>query len=141
MNLTLVRRVIDAEVRYVMDRSRDIEKAAASSAFPDAIAARELVRGGTLYENDVPIVIGGLTVLKRPYLVAWLIASKDLKPYVRIVLPEVKQALSAVSREHLILANVSDGVPSAERFVLKLGFIPSKRLPTSQNYILNRMQT
>lgn len=125
--LKIRRTVTVDDVREILKRPRDIELAASDrERFPEEIEKRGIIRGGALYENGAPIVAGGLTPFRGDYVVAWLVACRPLKPYIKLVLPEVQRALEE-TRGVVILANVSERGGAAERFIRRLGFVPGKK--------------
>jgi hypothetical protein len=122
-----------------MARPRDIERG--SRMPPEQFCGFVLqyeTRGGTLFADGEPIVTGGLTLVKPPYALAWIVASRDLKPYLRHVLPEVKSVLAAAKGMY-VCATIMDDQPTAARFATKLGFEPTKvRTPYSRIYLLKQ---
>ena len=124
-----IRETIHAEdLRRILANPREIELAAPfpREAFVKDVSARPS-SGATVFEDGVPIVAGGLTRLAPPCAYVWLIASKDLRPYKDLVVPEVEKRLKVAAAEGLtIYATVTPGQEVAERFLSKLGFEQSE---------------
>lgn len=120
-----VRRVIDADaVRHILRTPRYIEQA---SEYPlDALVPyieTHETRGGVLYDGE-PIAAGGITTVKPGLALAWLVASRDLRPYAGLVYREVRRALSETPAGITVVADVTVRLEVPERFIKKLGFAP-----------------
>ena len=112
------------DLRTILANPRDIELAAKYplERFLSFVTGRPS-SGGTVFEDGVPIIAGGLTRLEGNRALVWLIASKDLRPYKDLVVPEVQKRLQAAVNEGLtIYATVTPGLEIAERFIRRLGF-------------------
>jgi hypothetical protein len=117
-------------LRTILAEPRDIEKAVdyPPEQFIRLVTVRPTV-GGVLFEDGEPVVSAGVTVLKQPDCVAWLVARGELKPsYLRVILPEIRKHLAeAAARGLQIRAHVTPGLDVAERFAAKMGFAPDER--------------
>ena len=125
--LELRKSVNPDDLAKIIAQPRDIERASEFSvATLPGIVRQYATRGGTLFEEGEPIIAGGITIIKNPYAVAWLVASRPLKQYLKVVLPEVKRTL-AEAEGLTVIAQVTEGLAPAEKFITKLGFIPGKK--------------
>lgn len=120
-----LRRIVALEdVRSVLARPRSIELATSVSPemFFQLLAGRETV-GSTLFVDEQPIAVGGVTKLAAPYCFVWLIASVDLKDYAMTVIREMKATFNALlDAGNVLCTNVTPGEVVAERFARYLGF-------------------
>lgn len=130
----------EADLRYIYDRPRNIEIASGvpTEEFVGFITARE-TRGATLFEDGVPVVAGGLTKLRDNYVFVWLVASRDLKPYIRYVLPAVrKHVKEAYDNGEVLYASITPGQDAAERFIKHLGFKHVPGRTATRSYFLGK---
>jgi hypothetical protein len=128
--LSLRHSIKQAELQHILAHPRDIERAVSFNCdhFVQVVCSKPTTGAVLFDERDEPIVAGGITVLRDPHAFAWLVASRNIKPYLRVILPVIKAHLTTAALAGLnVRASITPGIETADRFARKLGFVQDEQ--------------
>lgn len=114
--------VSQASIDAITAKPRNIEKALVEDGVP-YVKASDVIAGGTLWINDEPRVVAGIFETAPKIGVVWMLASCDVKPYLRKLIPAMRRGIAqAEARGYQLVAAVQPQFPEAGVFMEHFGF-------------------